>query len=135
MIVKWILRLVVNIVLMILFSTILTYGIGYAFDAEFSTSTMVLGMGAVLILPYIIGLNILALISTIFCKRRLDENNSGLFSSTILFCVDYNEHQCCLDTINPIHNTFYYKYDMDFSNEKNCSQSINAIAGICKTVP
>jgi|SRR5690554_44522 len=84
MIVKWILRLVVNIVLIILFSTILTYGTGYAFDAEFSTSTMVLGMGAVLILPYIIGLNILALISTIFVKEGWMKIILAYFP--VLFC-------------------------------------------------
>mgnify|MGYP003645046976 CR=1 FL=1 len=69
MVVKWILRLVVNIILIIVLSTIITYGIGYAFDANFGTSTMVLEMGAILILPYIIGLNTLALISTIFVKE------------------------------------------------------------------
>lgn len=69
MLVKWILRLAANILLIIILSTLLTYGIGFAIDADFGTSTMVLEMGAILLLPYIIGLNTLALISSIFVKE------------------------------------------------------------------
>ena len=69
MIVKWILRILLNIVLILILSTILTFGIGYVFGADFGTSIMVLEMGAILILPYIIALNTLALISTIFVKE------------------------------------------------------------------
>tara|TARA_R110002049_G_scaffold308226_1_gene511404 strand:- start:182 stop:556 length:375 start_codon:yes stop_codon:yes gene_type:complete len=69
MTVKWILRIMLNIVLILILSTLLTFGIGYAFDADYGTSSMVVEMGAILILPYIIGLNTLTLISTIFVKE------------------------------------------------------------------
>lgn len=67
---SWIVKLIINIFLILVVSTVLTYGIGYAFDSDFNTSTMVLEMGAILILPYILALNTVALISTIFVKER-----------------------------------------------------------------
>lgn len=67
---KWALSIIVNIFLIIILSTILTLGIGYVFEADFSNSIMVLEMGARLILPYILALNSLALISTIFVKEN-----------------------------------------------------------------
>lgn len=85
MVVKWILRLVVNIIFIIVVSTILTYLIGYAFDADFGTSTMVFEMGAILILPYILGLNTLALISTIFVKETCMKIILTYFP--VLFCL------------------------------------------------
>lgn len=84
MAVKWTIRLVGNIILIIVLSTVITFGIGYAFEADFGTSTMVFEMGAILILPYIIGLNTLALISTIFVKETWMQIILTYFP--VLFC-------------------------------------------------
>jgi uncharacterized protein YacL len=66
---KWILRIIANIILILVLSSIFTYLIGYLANADKGTNEMVLAMGFMIVIPAII-LNLFFLIPTIFVKEK-----------------------------------------------------------------
>jgi hypothetical protein len=67
--IKWTLRIIVNIILILILSSFFTYLIGHLANADKGTNGMVLAMGFMIIIPAII-LNLFFLIPTIFIKEK-----------------------------------------------------------------
>ncbi len=62
-------RIITNIILVLVLSTIFTYLIGYLANADKGTNGMVLAMGFMIVIPAVI-LNLFFLIPTIFVKEK-----------------------------------------------------------------
>lgn len=66
---KWILRIIANIILILILSSFFTYLIGYLANSDKGTNGMVLEMGFMIVIPAII-LNLFFLIPTILVKEK-----------------------------------------------------------------